>query len=247
MRTVAFKGREISYTLNRKQVKNINLRVNPDLSITVSANMNISEIKIDEFVVSKGNFILKSLDKFRSSLTLSTTPKKYISGESFNVLGNDVRLKVVSSTVNQVTYDGVFLQLETKNIEDSLKKEKHIKKWYQEQRTLVFNEVATSVYQNFIKHGVPYPTIRQRGMTSRWGSCLPRKGTIILNTKLFETPSICIEYVIMHEFCHFLVPNHSKAFYTLLGTMMPDWKQRKELLESRNYSMEHYNINENGV
>lgn len=234
-----FKDREILYTLTRKQVKNINLRVKPDLSITVSANMNISEIKIDEFVASKGDFILKSLDKFRLSLTLSTAPKKYISGESFNVLGNDVRLKVVTSAVNHVTYDGVFLQLETKNIEDSLKKEKQIKKWYQEQRNLVFNEVATNVYQNFIKHGVSYPTIRQRNMISRWGSCLPKKGTITLNTKLFETPRICIEYVVMHEFCHFLVPNHSKAFYTLLGTMMPNWKQRKELLESRNYVIEH--------
>ncbi|WP_295094925.1 M48 family metallopeptidase [Ruminococcus sp.] len=68
-------------------------------------------------------------------------------------------------------------------------------------------------------------------MTSRWGSCLPSKCIITLNKSLIEAPKCCIEYVVYHEFCHFIHPNHSKQFYSLLQIMLPDWKERKSLLE----------------
>jgi len=68
-------------------------------------------------------------------------------------------------------------------------------------------------------------------MISRWGSCQPKRGIITLNKRLIETPRICIEYVVMHEFIHFLHPNHSKMFYDLLSTLMPDWRERKNTLE----------------
>ena len=54
---------------------------------------------------------------------------------------------------------------------------------------------------------------------------------ITLNQHLLEMPVSCIEYVVLHEFCHFLYPNHSKDFYAILSTLMPDWQQRKKLLD----------------
>ena len=68
-------------------------------------------------------------------------------------------------------------------------------------------------------------------MKKRWGSCQHQTKTITINSQLIEAPRFCIEYVMMHEFCHFIHPNHSKDFYTLLQVMMPDWKERKKMLE----------------
>ena len=68
-------------------------------------------------------------------------------------------------------------------------------------------------------------------MTSRWGSCQIKKNTITLNRRLIETPMECIEYVVVHEFTHFLQPNHSRKFYDLLAVFMPDWEERKNTLE----------------
>lgn len=64
-----------------------------------------------------------------------------------------------------------------------------------------------------------------------WGSCLPKKLIITLNKQLLEAPRNCIEYVVVHELCHLVHPNHSKQFYTFLTMFMPDWKERKTELE----------------
>ena len=75
------------------------------------------------------------------------------------------------------------------------------------------------------------PTLRIRDMETRWGSCLAKKGIITLNKRLLEAPRHCIEYVVTHEFCHFIHPNHSKQYYAFLTMLMPDWRERKKVLD----------------
>ncbi len=55
---------------------------------------------------------------------------------------------------------------------------------------------------------------------------------LFVNKRLIEAPKNCIEYVVYHEFCHFVHPNHSKLFYNLLQVMLPDWRESKQLLEN---------------
>ena len=57
------------------------------------------------------------------------------------------------------------------------------------------------------------------------------KGIVALNNRLLEAPRDCIEYVVTHELCHFVHPNHSKQFYSFLSMLMPDWKERKSVLD----------------
>ena len=72
--------------------------------------------------------------------------------------------------------------------------------------------------------------IRVHAMTCRWGSCNAYKGTLNFNLWLINAPIGCIEYVIVHEFAHFLYPNHSVDFHALLTDLLPDWKDRRALL-----------------
>lgn len=90
--------------------------------------------------------------------------------------------------------------------------------------------ICQSIYPHFSPYGVAFPALRFRRMRSRWGSCMPQKGKVTFNTALAGAPDACAEYVAVHEFTHFLQPDHSKEFYRLMGIFLPDWAERKKML-----------------
>lgn len=53
---------------------------------------------------------------------------------------------------------------------------------------------------------------------SRWGSCTPADGTIRISTRVRGMPAYVLDYVILHELSHLLVPGHGKDFWALLGS-----------------------------
>ena len=75
--------------------------------------------------------------------------------------------------------------------------------------------------------------IRIHPMKSRWGSCNFKKGTLNFNLYLIDQPIECIEYVVMHEFAHFVQPDHSPTYHALMTALMPDWKVRKAKLNEK--------------
>ncbi len=87
------------------------------------------------------------------------------------------------------------------------------------------------VYPYYEKYGVKYPVIKFRKMTSRWGSCNSTKGILTFNTQLMYAPPKCVEYVVWHEFTHFLQANHSKLFYDELEKVCPEWKILRKILK----------------
>ena len=189
-RTVCAGGKKIKYILERKQVKNINLRVRPDGSVRVSASSRIDTSYIDDFVLSKVEFILKALERFESA---ETTERQF----------QEELVKAKSGQESLLADPAIF------------------------------TEILDEVYPAFIPYGIVRPKLRIRTMKSCWGSCLVNKGIITLNRKLLMQPRECIEYVVVHELCHFIHPNHSKEFYKFMEQFMPDWKERKGWLNGR--------------
>lgn len=221
----------IQYRIERKNVKNINLRIRCDGTVCVSANDSVPEQYIHEFVQQKMHFIQKALAEFNEQKSLMVQTKSYVTGESFNLLGHSLRLRVQQSNKPSVYTDGVYLFLDTKMPEDYEKKHRQILRFYHQQCLNVFGEILSEVYSKFQKYGVEKPCLKLRNMKTRWGSCIPKKSTITLNKKLIEMPRHCIEYVVTHELCHLIHPNHSRAFYDMLTMFMPDWRERKAWMD----------------
>jgi len=67
--------------------------------------------------------------------------------------------------------------------------------------------------------------IKYRVMKSTWGVCRPTVRTITFNKRLVHQPVVFIEYVVLHEMCHLLIPNHGRDFYRLLAAHMPHFRQ----------------------
>jgi predicted metal-dependent hydrolase len=113
----------------------------------------------------------------------------------------------------------------------NLSYDKQIKYFDENEIRDVILELCEKVYPEYEKRGVRYPQIKFRKMVSRWGSCHPAKGLLTFNTNLLFAPKECIEYVVHHEYTHFLVANHSPKFYSELSKTCPDWKERREKLK----------------
>lgn len=104
--------------------------------------------------------------------------------------------------------------------------------WMNERANQKFQERLEVCLERFAKPDSAKPTsLTVREIAKRWGSMTPG-GRLVLNRRLIEAPIECIDYVITHELCHRLVPNHSKHFWGTLTKAMPDWAARKAKLEA---------------
>lgn len=232
LRTVAFKGGEICYRLERKRVKNLNLRVGPE-GVFASASSEIEAAEVDGFVASKGDYILAALREFESYALRTPSPKRYVSGESFTILGRRVRLRVqqgASKAATAIAYDGVFLTVTVADPDDYGTKRLLVTDYFERLCRETYNEIVAEKYPLVRKYGAPRPTVRIREMETRWGSCSAKTGVITFNKRLIAAPRFCVEYVAIHELCHLIYPNHSKDFYALLTTFVPDWQERRKIL-----------------
>lgn len=233
-RLVPCENGEIRYILIRKQVKNVNLRIKPDGRVLVSANRRVPIRFIEEFILQKQNYILSALARYAEKRNpVREAPKRYVSGEHYELLGRSLELRVEEAKAEDVYIDGDVIVLKVKNKEDASHKEIVMSKWLKKYQTEVFEELIHEKYALFQEYGIPYPELKVRHMTASWGSCQPKKGIITLNSQLIAAPKTCIEYVIVHELAHFIHPDHSRQFWDVVARMMPDWKERKNELKKQ--------------
>lgn len=226
---IILEGREINYELLRKKVKNINLRIKSDGSMFVSANNRVPEKRIEEFLLSNSGYILKAIDKFKSKVN---KPIDYSDGENIRILGESFPIKVIEGKLNLAFIENGELVLTVKDTTDIDIKKKTADSFIKEICREATLDACEKIYPVFEKMGVKYPTVKFRKMHTKWGICRPERKEVTFSYMLGQVPIECIEYVVYHEFCHFLHPNHSKRFYDLLTNLLPDWKERKKRLES---------------
>ena len=120
----------ITYNLIRKKVKNINMRIKPDLSINVSAPTWVTNSEVDNFVLSNKEFIHRSYKKFqsRAAKKIESTPLHFVTGEKMQILGNPVKLSVINAAKNSVMLDGDTIVLATKYTENTERKRRYYRK-----------------------------------------------------------------------------------------------------------------------
>lgn len=230
--SVVYGDKIIEFEVQRKKVKNINLIVKPDMTVVVSASDKVPLDYILEFVKSKAPWIIKNVGYFKQTQTEHTEDKLYQSGESFKYLGKQYRLKVEETEdVEGVKYYRGYIYLFINDKQEYKRKAKLVNDWYKVRAREKFNESLDRMYVYVEKYGIERPEVHIRAMKARWGSCLYEKKGILINADLIKAPKLCIDYVILHELLHFKHRNHDADFYDFMTSLMPDWKQRKVILD----------------
>lgn len=187
--------------------KNTYIRVKKDLKVTVTTGLLTTSYFVQKLIENNYERIGKMID-FQE--------KKYQNNNGFFYLGK--QYVIVYSDQKGIDFQGnkVFVSHDF-----------DIDNWYKKQAKTLFLERFNTIYEHFTK-SIPYPSLRIRKMTSRWGVCNVRTHTITLNLDLIKRDTAYLDYVIVHEMSHLIHGDHSAAFWKLVGDNMPDYKKYRE-------------------
>ena len=195
--------------ITKKRQKNTYIRVKEDLNIYVTTN----------YFTTKED-ILKLIENNKTSISRMITrqEKKQQSEKEFTYLGKKYNLVLINS--KEVT-----LGLETILYNNS----ENLHKWLVKQANSIFLEELNKMY-NIFPVNIPYPSLTIRKMKTRWGVCNTKTKRVTLNLELIKKDLKYLDYVIVHELAHLVYPNHQYEFWSLVGQVIPNYKElRKEL------------------
>lgn len=240
-RQVEYGSLVIGYCLERRERATLEISVEPDGLVRVTAPSNAAVEDIAARVRRRARWILAQQASFSSFRPL-TPPRVYVPGETHLYLGRQYRIRVVPPEPEKgaSTAPGTpsvkmvrgFLEVRGVDFHDTGAIEKNIKEWYRKRAKV---QLPSRLELNRQRFPDPYAvqprSLRLQRMPTRWGSTSPA-GNLVLNPDLVRAPMDCIDYVVTHELCHLLVPNHGRQFFELQQVVMPDWEQRKQRLES---------------
>jgi hypothetical protein len=193
--------------------------------VIITVPIGVSDEVINAILKKHRTWILTKLAKFKSKPQIP--PRELCSGENFEYLGRNYRLKISQSIEPSVKLIGGYLHINVFDKDDYKQKLQLIDKWYLKRAKYYFMQIINK-YSSII--AMPINKVSIKKMTTRWGSCNHNAGFINLNIELIKKHPRAIEYVIFHEMVHLIHNNHNKSFYTYLTTHMPDWQLRRQKL-----------------
>ena len=231
------KEKILGYEVHRKKVKNINLRIKPNMEIYISVPMNLHRDYIENFIRSKEEWI-KSVLKKVEDVKEKQKGFEYKNGEIYKFLGKEYNLIVRTGNFNGVSLkndakSNVMILTVNENIfENTDEKKKVMEKWYFENAKKLFLKFVEKWLEILDEH---VEKVAIKPMKTRWGSCNYVKKYINLNTELIKRTPFEIEYVILHELTHLKYPNHGKGFYNYIERYMPNYKVAEKMLNAKHY------------
>ena len=156
--------------------------------------------------------------------------KELVSGESFPYLGRNYRLKVQEGNQVGVCLSGGYLRATIRPTEQrehqALRIQQYLENWY---RSRALERLQDKTHRYAQQIGVLPAGISVRSFKSRWGSC-DKKGEVVFNWNIIKAPHSIVDYVVIHELCHLIHPNHSKDFWQLVGRHDASYPEHRQWL-----------------
>ena len=208
--TITLNNQTLNVFITSKNNKNMYLRVKKD-GIYISCNYFVTASMIKSFIMKNEEDIIRMYE---------TVQRKEKKNEEFYYLGNSYDV-VVLNTISKIEFVGnqVFVKNKT-----------YLNTFLKNECERIFNERAKICY-NLFEEDIPYPKVMIGKMKRKWGYCNKRQELIKLNSELIKYSIDEIDYVIIHELCHFLEFNHSKNFWKYVKKYKPNYKENTKVLK----------------
>ncbi len=229
--TLPRSGLTVPYELVRGGVKNLNLRVRRDGTVHASVPRRTTVAEVEAFLADHEDWLLSAREKMAARTAAHPTAAGVV-GDTLPYLGGTLALEYQIGTPAAVEaqLDEGRLLIRLPDPANADLRLAAVETFERAETTRLVTALIARHHPRFAALGVPYPAhIRVKRLRSRHGSCSPRTGSLNFSLRLCEYPPAFVEYVVVHELCHFLVPDHSPSFHRALETVLPDARAREKL------------------
>ena len=214
----------------RKDIANLHLGVYPpEGRVRVSAPLAVSDEAVRLAVIGKLAWIRRQRDRFVSQPRQAI--REAVTGESHYVFGQRYRLRVIPSAERPkvVLRTKTIMELHVSAGATTDERLAVLDRWYRSQLRAAMAPL-TAAWE--LELGVTASLWGVKRMKTKWGSCNPASKSIWVNSELAKKPLECLEYIVVHELVHLLVPRHGDAFGHQMDRILPSWRPRRDLLNS---------------
>lgn len=222
--------RRVTVLLDRKEMKTCRLKVYPDQKIVLSLPHTVTMDWAEKFLVDKSSWIERKLLSFQKTVGYAATTE-IKTGYSIKMLGEDMLFSITACNKESVYVEGKIIHICCGACDDQDRVKYLFEKWWRGQAKALLEERVKLWFPVIEKYGVELPKVSVKKMKTLWGSCSVARHVVTFNFYLIKARMPYIDYVVLHELVHFLYPNHSKYFYDFLSNQMPDWRERKGVLD----------------
>ncbi len=228
-RQALLQGVAVSYRFARARRKSIGFTVGPE-GLVVRAPRWVPLREVDAAVQEKAAWILAKLQLMRERASAPVMPEPvWAHGLDLPYLGGTVRLCVLARGQVPPLPEGVQpLPLNLPPEAGAAQVREAAEAW--------FKQRARALFEERLRHfgpqlGVQHQKLSLSSARTRWGSARS-DGHIRLNWRLIHLPLSQIDYVVVHELAHLRVMDHSPRFWDTVGSVMPDWRERRQGLHA---------------
>ncbi len=220
--SLSFNNKTIYYELKKshKRRKNITLKINPKGTVIIYAPSLFTHKEAKQTILDKINWIWKHLNQFQNKANNLT---KLLHEGLFLYQGQVIDIKISIDTNRKKTSFSVinnYFDIKLNNIHNiSTELLKELKK-------LAKIKITQRIYEISNKINIKFNRLTIKDTKSRWGSCSTLKN-INLSWRLIMAPPAILDYVIIHELCHIIEPNHSKKYWNVVQSFVSDYKEKR--------------------
>ena len=226
--TLTVSGLSVEFV--RKDIRNFHLSIlPPEGSVRLSAPMSMTEDNARLTIATRLAWIRKKQRAFVEQER--ETRRSYVDGETHYISGHKYLLSVRQHdgpTEARVLGNG-RIELCVSPKATAATKAKAFDTLYRKQ---LKNWITKALPKYCEALDVSEPEVCVQKMRTKWGSCTQKTNRVLLNLELAKKPLECFEYILAHELTHLRVRHHNKDFRATLEGVMPDWRIRRDLLNS---------------
>ncbi len=219
------RGVRFEVEITHKRIRNLYLRVQGN-KVIASAPLLMPDFQVYRFIDRKKDWIYRTYERMAHK---EQAGSKYHGGDVFYLFDEPYHLEQAIGKKGVSIREKTICLSYKDDSEDSIKYlYKYLDKYLME-KAKEYLDKHLPFLQDYGYHEIP--ELKCRVMKSRWGVCYTRKNSICISSYLIHYPLYCLEYIMVHEMTHFIVPNHSKRFYEVVGNNMPAYKEAVKRLK----------------